>query len=487
MAIIRKWYGDDVDGFDSELSQLSDAFVYARDGDETHLVTTGTGVRTIGWTRFGTLPAHAVRATLEFSAWPTAASAIFAPLDNAGNPSFRVILTNTGTFTINNAANAWAGATYTPLALNTRYRVEYWATTTSIELRIYTEAGTLHDTASVTGVFGDLANFRFGQFNATPNLPATKVYDLALSNTAAQIGPKAQPGRMDSTQPRVAIIGDSLTAEMLPILYAAMTEAGVTTRNLYTWGVGGKQLTADDVTGRDTLSNMRDARTMLGDVDLWLIALGTNNTPDTDAVVNTALDAVLGATNGKPVHWVNVTYKTTPSATATRINKLITAKVTAPNRAVADWDAWVHNGRNESGLWVSADDTHMTPAGYALRAAFYADLLTEDPEPEPEEALSDRLVAYVKATGAEDIALAKTCTEEAEALVSNLIGLHVVPLVIRNRAVIEVGADLYYRRSSRNGLTQFTTPDAQVTQRVNRDPLVPARPLLSPFLPGGFA
>ena len=91
---------------------------------------------------------------------------------------------------------------------------------------------------------------------------------------------------------------------------------------------------------------------------------------------------------------------------------------------------------------------------------------------------------YVDALG-EDIAYAKTSQLEASALVYNFIGgsdnpFRVDELVVA-RAVLEVGADLYYRKASRNGIAGFDGVEAQPF-RLNRDPMAAAYPLLRPFL-----
>ena len=68
-------------------------------------------------------------------------------------------------------------------------------------------------------------------------------------------------------------------------------------------------------------------------------------------------------------------------------------------------------------------------------------------------------------------------------------GLSVFPPdPVVDRAVLETGAELYHRRSARNGISQFATPDTVSPMRIARDPLVAARPLLAPYLwAGGFA
>lgn len=62
-----------------------------------------------------------------------------------------------------------------------------------------------------------------------------------------------------------------------------------------------------------------------------------------------------------------------------------------------------------------------------------------------------------------------------------------VPAVIVARAVKEVGADLFHRRTSRNGVASFGDggPDNFTPLRIARDPMKAAADILAPYmLPG---
>jgi len=91
-----------------------------------------------------------------------------------------------------------------------------------------------------------------------------------------------------------------------------------------------------------------------------------------------------------------------------------------------------------------------------------------------------------------------SCWAEAEALVSRHVATVggefgedtsvEVPAAILNRAKIEVGAELYYRRSAPNGIKQFATPEGGGTAvRVARDPMLAAYPILAPYVGLGLA
>lgn len=112
------------------------------------------------------------------------------------------------------------------------------------------------------------------------------------------------------------------------------------------------------------------------------------------------------------------------------------------------------------------------------------------------------LAWFVKASGDND-AFAQSCADEALAMVRKHIGAvetvdaagattwsnpHGVPQSLIDRAVLEVGADLYYRQAARNGIVSFGSGvEATSVIRINRDPMTQAYSILGPFLPMGFA
>lgn len=63
-----------------------------------------------------------------------------------------------------------------------------------------------------------------------------------------------------------------------------------------------------------------------------------------------------------------------------------------------------------------------------------------------------------------------------------------IPAEVTTRAILEVGAELYHRKNTKNGFSQFATGETLSPLRIARDPLVAARPILAPYLTtGGFA
>ncbi len=113
------------------------------------------------------------------------------------------------------------------------------------------------------------------------------------------------------------------------------------------------------------------------------------------------------------------------------------------------------------------------------------DATPTEPADEPQHIT---LAQYVSATGAVDVQLAADSAEEAEALVDQRIGktakaAGTVPAAVRRRAILEVGSDLYYRKSSRSGVAGFEGQDVQPI-RLARDPMLTAAAILRPFLRG---
>lgn len=97
------------------------------------------------------------------------------------------------------------------------------------------------------------------------------------------------------------------------------------------------------------------------------------------------------------------------------------------------------------------------------------------------------LAWYVEALG-EDKPYAEDSKRTAVQMVGDLVGEnnpHKVPETVVARAVLEVGADLYYRKASRNGIVGLEGIAPQ-PQRINRDPLAAAYPLLRHYLVMGL-
>ncbi|MGO3832659.1 MAG: hypothetical protein ACTJGT_01725 [Microbacteriaceae bacterium] len=111
--------------------------------------------------------------------------------------------------------------------------------------------------------------------------------------------------------------------------------------------------------------------------------------------------------------------------------------------------------------------------------------MTEQPAP-AKDPLQERARAYVEVIGSEDEQQVDYALAEARALVQNRIGKADVPQSIKDRAVLEVMADLFHRRMARNGVMEIGSTDL-APFRIARDPMRAAYDILAPFLPAGIA
>lgn len=96
------------------------------------------------------------------------------------------------------------------------------------------------------------------------------------------------------------------------------------------------------------------------------------------------------------------------------------------------------------------------------------------------DALSDHVSALD-----DDGDYVQSCWNEAVALVDRKVGSDSVPEPILQRAYIEVGADMYWRRGVRNGIIGMQGDGSPM--RISRDPMMTAESILRPFLSAGFA
>lgn len=98
----------------------------------------------------------------------------------------------------------------------------------------------------------------------------------------------------------------------------------------------------------------------------------------------------------------------------------------------------------------------------------------------------DQLTAfatYVDADPAQDHAYLTQCWEEATELVTNMLNGQTAPDSIRTRAILEAGADLFFRKNTRKGVQQFDTELGMPEPfPVLRDPRTSARVILQPWL-----
>lgn len=102
-----------------------------------------------------------------------------------------------------------------------------------------------------------------------------------------------------------------------------------------------------------------------------------------------------------------------------------------------------------------------------------------------------QLAAYVQDGGAAPDYVAE-CLDEAAALVAGYVKPANVrsepPAHVLRRAVLEVGAELYHRRASRNGVVGLDAgPDNFAPLRITRDPLKACYDTLRPYMKAAIA
>lgn len=109
--------------------------------------------------------------------------------------------------------------------------------------------------------------------------------------------------------------------------------------------------------------------------------------------------------------------------------------------------------------------------------------MTESTAPQPEVDLS----AYVRAS-AHDAQFVKDCEARARQIVTDRVNGRAVPAAVLSAAILEVGANLYQRRVSAIGTTNYGDPEtAGNPMRPALDPITPAWPMLRPYLGPGIA
>jgi len=80
----------------------------------------------------------------------------------------------------------------------------------------------------------------------------------------------------------------------------------------------------------------------------------------------------------------------------------------------------------------------------------------------------------------EDSTFVDECLTAGHALVTKFIGTATVPVAVHDNAVLMASSELFYRRQSPQGVTQFAAMDGNPI-RAAKDPMNAARELLRPY------
>lgn len=82
----------------------------------------------------------------------------------------------------------------------------------------------------------------------------------------------------------------------------------------------------------------------------------------------------------------------------------------------------------------------------------------------------------------EDSTFVDECLTAGHALVTRFVGAVTgIPTTVHDNAVLIASSELFYRRQSPQGVTQFATMDGTAV-RAARDPLTAVYPLLQPYV-----
>lgn len=90
--------------------------------------------------------------------------------------------------------------------------------------------------------------------------------------------------------------------------------------------------------------------------------------------------------------------------------------------------------------------------------------------------------------GGDDDTYIQQCWNQAQIMVNAYTAgaRTAIPSEIRDRATLEVGAELYNRKNAPNGIAQFASFDGQSPVRIARDPMQAAYAILNPYVVVGF-
>lgn len=186
------------------------------------------------------------------------------------------------------------------------------------------------------------------------------------SQTQGMPAPPPQPVR----RPRVAHIGDSLTAYTEKSLHDAYAVEGLDA-TIHAHGARAilQKLSADTATGKQAAQALSASQ---GPFDVWVVALGTNDTANVAVGAAytraKAIDEMMGVIPaGAPVVWVDTfsQLSTTPYSNANMLAwnaALDAAKARWPNLIVYPWSVVARTGAAKF-----SDGLHHTPAGYEVR------------------------------------------------------------------------------------------------------------------------
>lgn len=169
-----------------------------------------------------------------------------------------------------------------------------------------------------------------------------------------------------------AIIGDSTTYQGgngENNIRTILADNGWAPEDIYWYAVNGKAINYRDSEGGLTVEQIAEAKTLLGAVDTWVIALGSNGAANYVPADIEAIFAAIGS-HGH-ICWMGIGNRD-PNPTRAAFNDMAEAEVT---RLGGTWFDYETRAFTFPSTYWNSDGLHMPPQGYAAKNAFMIEQL----------------------------------------------------------------------------------------------------------------
>ena len=212
--------------------------------------------------------------------------------------------------------------------------------------------------------------------SAAPSTAAPSAGASGSRRVTAQASVPTTPARPRTGS--VIIIGDSLTNQSengQKDVTASLVKAGWAQNKICFSGVDGRTIVSTIPGGApDSVAEANRCRKQVGEPEVWIVALVTNDLDSSPARLTADMGKLLGTNGAKGnVVWVNAGRRDTAElGTKLDANDTVAKVVAArPHTRLADWYAFLQTQPDQAAWWVP-DGTHMTRQGYAVRNGFIA-------------------------------------------------------------------------------------------------------------------
>lgn len=213
MSILARWYGDGL----ADETVLTEGTAGTGDApfelvSDNQFTVDATGARPprirmdqdtatvaqIIWrtATLGSLTNFAVRGYVEFTAFPSAGTPLLTAYgSNDSAQRWRVDVKAAGELRLRDAANVELDVSAAPMPLNTEIRIDVVISGTSATVTAHTGDDDTGPLTTLTGTVGATTDsIRYGNPQSVPIWPTLWWDDLAVSDTAAPIGPRVRHG-----------------------------------------------------------------------------------------------------------------------------------------------------------------------------------------------------------------------------------------------------------------------------------------------------